>query len=1241
MSQLQVTGEAKIRDIQGPVVANSGVITALDGAASQYVRGDGTLADFPTSSGGGSSVSYYLNSSVSQGTIGGVAYRELSKEPIIGAGTDIAISSNGYVASYLTDANDPDVLSIPGGNFNCEFYFSVNNNTGNPFFYAELYKYDGTTFTLLGSSVGVPEYINQGTIIAPYYFAIPVATATLALTDRLAIRIYVNVAGRTITLHTENGHLCQVVTTLSKGMVSLNNLTDQSQYLTTGTSGTDFNIVSSGDTHTFNIPSASSANRGLITTGNQTIAGNKVFLAGVNVDNLQVVNATLLNHQTGLTPTLVGTTAIGGSANGLFFNVNDNGRIQEFIFDSTGDRDYTFPAASGTLALTSNLSSYVPYTGATTNVDLGSNYITSATIVFWKGTGSGLGNIGIGRIVPLGQNTTGQGNIGIGENSLFSNTTGSNNIAIGVSSTQVNTTGINNIGIGLGSNSNNVTGSGNVAVGVGALNFNTTNYNTAVGHLSLYYNTTGGNNTALGYSSLYTNTTGSQNTALGAASLYNNTTGSNNTAIGNVALQQNTTGTNNTAIGSFSSYVNTTGQNNTSVGASTLIANTTGSQNTALGTASLQSNTTGESNVAVGVSSLGVNTIGQYNVAVGRSASNANTTGNYNTALGSQALANITTGSQNIAIGYNSGSGITTGSQNTIIGTVTGLSSTLSNNIILADGAGNIRYQWDGTNNVFGNAISGTTATFTGTVSSIVTSGGTSFRVVNSVNSRAWSLVPSTNGAESDLWLYYGGTGGGTKVSFVNNGNVLIGSTTDSGELLQVNGTSKFTGALNGTSATFSGLLTINANSSANALAINGRSSDNTSSIDFFQNNGTTRLMEIGISSSSAEFYYDANAPMIFSTNGTPRLTIASTGAATFSNQVTMNGPNSDWAAVIQNTNSGSGTSYGLRVKAGTSGGADATFVLQDYAGNEFLTARGNGRIGIGTNTPSFILSLGGDSSRTIGMNESTLGTAPSLTIRAADSTTGTNNEGGALYLSAGQGTGNGATSNIIFSTAPSLGSGSTRQSLTERMRLTSGGYLKASNTGTYLGASGTYHELRNNSQDTAGVVIASTNASFTNNVLAIGTSKGSATNFNQIAAYTSDFSNIVFQVRGDGNCYNVNGVYTSGVSDIKYKEQIVDTNSQWEDIKNLRVVNFKFIKDVNENGDDALRHIGFIAQEVEKVSPNLVEEMTDNLTGETWKTIKTSIIYTKAIKALQECMARIEEQQAQIDELKELIKNK
>jgi hypothetical protein len=389
MSQLQVTGEAKIRDIQGPVVANSGVITALDGAASQYVRGDGTLADFPTSSGGGSSVSYYLNSSVSQGTIGGVAYRELNKEPIIGAGTDIAISSNGYVASYLTDANDPDVLSIPGGNFNCEFYFSVNNNTGNPFFYAELYKYDGTTFTLLGSSVGVPEYINQGTIIAPYYFAIPVATAALALTDRLAIRIYVNVDGRTVTLHTENGHLCQVVTTLSKGMVSLNNLTDQSQYLTTGTSGTDFNIVSSGDTHTFNIPNAGVADRGLITNLAQTIGGAKTFSSVLRTDGGFLLKDSTL-------ATVDGYTSIGGVVGSISigYAISSTPYINDLEFAPATSNTYTFPNASGTLALTSNLSSYVPYTGATADVNLGVNFLIANAAKF-DGSGSFGGHIAL------------------------------------------------------------------------------------------------------------------------------------------------------------------------------------------------------------------------------------------------------------------------------------------------------------------------------------------------------------------------------------------------------------------------------------------------------------------------------------------------------------------------------------------------------------------------------------------------------------------------------------------------------------------------------------------------------------------------------------------------------------------------------------------------------------------------------------------------------------------------------
>ena len=491
-NQLQVSGEAKIRAIQGPVVANSGVITALDGDASEYVRGDGTLADFPTSTGGGSSVSYYLNTSVSQGTIGGVAYKQLSKTPISGAGTDVTISANGYIASYITDANDPALLEVPAGNFNCEFYFSVNSNAHNPYVYAEVYKYDGTTFTLLGSNVSIPQYLNNGTTLSPYYFAIAVSTAVLTVTDRISIRIYVNVDGRTVTLHTENNHLCQVVTTFSKGLISLNNLTRQNQFFGTGTSGTDFAISSATATHTFNLPVASAANTGklsstdwstfngkvpytgaianvdlggndlsgyyingtqltakkvgstggalFIETGSGYVVGgvSGIAMASGSANNLSLffIDATATNTKNAIlnfgsltnntnrtytlpdasgtlpllesTQTFTGANTFSGLSSFTFSSgtrmdygpyltkgsvptvfsgtttniysdattnnivIRDNSSIAKLEFNNS-TQTFTFPSASGTIALTSNLSSYVPYTGATTDVDLGVN----------------------------------------------------------------------------------------------------------------------------------------------------------------------------------------------------------------------------------------------------------------------------------------------------------------------------------------------------------------------------------------------------------------------------------------------------------------------------------------------------------------------------------------------------------------------------------------------------------------------------------------------------------------------------------------------------------------------------------------------------------------------------------------------------------------------------------------------------------------------------------------------------
>jgi hypothetical protein len=210
----------------------------------------------------------------------------MSKTPILGAGTNFIRTNgagNGYIASFITDAGDPSFLNIPGGNWNLEFYFQSSATGGSPQFYAELYKVSVTNvFTLVASGVANPEGITNGTTVDQYFTSIPVPQTSLLITDRLAIRIYVITSGRTITLHTENGNLCEVLTTFTTGLTALNGLTQQVQNFAVGTSGTDFGISSVTDTHTFNLPTASATNRGALSSTDWSTFNNKQSGKSIN-----------------------------------------------------------------------------------------------------------------------------------------------------------------------------------------------------------------------------------------------------------------------------------------------------------------------------------------------------------------------------------------------------------------------------------------------------------------------------------------------------------------------------------------------------------------------------------------------------------------------------------------------------------------------------------------------------------------------------------------------------------------------------------------------------------------------------------------------------------------------------------------------------------------------------------------------------------------------------------------------
>ena len=107
--------------------------------------------------------------------------------------------------------------------------------------------------------------------------------------------------------------------------------------------------------------------------------------------------------------------------------------------------------------------------------------------------------------------------------------------------------------------------------------------------------------------------------------------------------------------------------------------------------------------------------------------------------------------------------------------------------------------------------------------------------------------------------------------------------------------------------------------------------------------------------------------------------------------------------------------------------------------------------------------------------------------------------------------------------------------------------------------------------------------------------------------------------IRGDGDLENVNNTYGS-LSDISLKQDVSPAKSQWDDIRRLRLCNYRLKANAKDNPDCAA-HLGLIAQEAEKITPGLISRNEDGLLG-----IKYSILYLKALGALQEAMQRIEQ---------------
>jgi hypothetical protein len=490
------------------------------------------------------------------------------------------------------------------------------------------------------------------------------------------------------------------------------------------------------------------------------------------------------------------------------------------------------------------------------------------------------------------------------------------------------------------------------------------------------------------------------------------------------------------------------------------------------------------------------------------------------------------------------------------------------------------------------------------------------------------------------------------------------------------------TGALNGTSAVFSG--------SSEVLKINGAG---TSTIyETFNNNGGNYY--VGISSSTgtglvsgASAYAmaivtESARDLILATNNTTRLTLASTGAATFSSSVTAgafissvstNGFNLDlsksagFGALIQLKNTSSSSNELVRVLDSSNNIISQIFP----ASNGIAITTGN--VGIGTASPStsvkfnvFDSSANGDIALF-----STDATKADIWLKDVNTSAGSvrlRSESNALVLNAGgnermritsggqvliggsynpyQATNrgnitlNGSASNIITFTNNSSPRGyfyhddtdleilNTTGMLrfytanTERMRITSGGYLKASNTGTYLGTTSTFHELRSNTSNSYSLVVQHSASSLPYGLGIFYTANSPNSTSNEFI-YCEDTTQSKFIVWSNGSVINRTGSYGT-ISDIKFKENVIDATPKLDDILKLKVRNFNLI------GEEQ-KQIGFIAQEFEEVFPSMVDVSIDKETEEEYKSIKTSVLVPMLVKAIQELKTEIDSLKNQI----------
>jgi predicted secreted protein len=158
---------------------------------------------------------YYFNGGTAQGTFDSIVCKELSRSQVGGTSVTFTKTGAGTIASFITDALDPGVTTIPAGTWTFSAYYSILTAFAGAQVQYQLYKYNGSVATLLFTSAATTLTATSTTL---YSTAMTVTQTTISATDRLLIKvIYAGTTTNQITLYTQASNIAQVTTTIPLG----------------------------------------------------------------------------------------------------------------------------------------------------------------------------------------------------------------------------------------------------------------------------------------------------------------------------------------------------------------------------------------------------------------------------------------------------------------------------------------------------------------------------------------------------------------------------------------------------------------------------------------------------------------------------------------------------------------------------------------------------------------------------------------------------------------------------------------------------------------------------------------------------------------------------------------------------------------------------------------------------------------------------------------------------------------